>query len=234
MLTGSLRVPSSPSIAPSRRGFLLGSVLIGGSLTVGFRPAEASDALPQAQAPFAHTSVNPLNAYLTIAPDSTVTVHVAHMDMGQGIYHGAATLVAEELEADWAQMRADGAWGNIKLYGNLAWGGAMQGTGGSTGIASSFDRYRQAGAAARHILLAAASSAWKVPKAEITVEAGVLSHPSGRRAGSARWSRTPAPSRSRRRCASRTRRAGGSSATRTCRASTAARSRPAARPSRST
>ncbi len=182
MLTGSLRVPSSPSIAPSRRGFLLGSVLIGGSLTVGFRPAEASDALPQAQAPFAHTSVNPLNAYLTIAPDSTVTVHVAHMDMGQGIYHGAATLVAEELEADWAQMRADGAWGNIKLYGNLAWGGAMQGTGGSTGIASSFDRYRQAGAAARHILLAAASSAWKVPKAEITVEAGVLSHPSGRRA----------------------------------------------------
>lgn len=183
MLAGSLQKLASLDPAPSRRRFLLGAAAVGGGLAVGFRPADAAETPVQAQAPFAHTQVNPLSAYLTITPEGLVVVHSAHMDMGQGVYHGLATLVAEELGADWAQMRADGAWGNTQFYGNLVWGGAMQGTGGSTAIASSFDRYRQAGAAARLMLIAAASSAWKVPKAEITVEKGVLSHPSGRRAG---------------------------------------------------
>ena len=167
---------------PSRRLFLLGAAAVGGGLAIGFREAGAAEGTPQAQTPFAQTQVNPLSAYLTITPDSQVVVHSAHMDMGQGPYHGLATLVAEELGADWSQMRADGAWGNTKLYGNLVWGGVMQGTGGSTAIASSFDRYRQAGAAARAMLIAAASSTWKVPKAEITIEKGVLTHSSGRRA----------------------------------------------------
>lgn len=167
---------------PSRRLFLLGAAAVGGGLAIGFREAGAAEGTVQTQAPFAHTQVNPLSAYLTITPDSQVVVHSAHMDMGQGPYHGLATLVAEELGADWSQMRADGAWGNTKLYGNLVWGGAMQGTGGSTAMASSFDRYRQAGAAARAMLIAAASSTWKVPKAEITIEKGVLTHPSGKRA----------------------------------------------------
>ena len=117
-----------------------------------------------------------------IAPDSTVTVLSAHMDMGQGIYTGLATLVAEELDADWTQMRVEGAAGNVKLYGNLMWGGAAQGTGGSTAIPSSWDRYRQAGAAARAMLVEAAAEAWGVPAGEITVENGVLAHPSGRQA----------------------------------------------------
>ena len=86
-----------------------------------------------------------------------MTVLSAHMDMGQGIYTGLATLVAEELDADWAQMRVDGAAGNPKLYGNLAWGGVVQGTGGSTAMPSSWDRYRQAGAAARAMLVEAAA-----------------------------------------------------------------------------
>ena len=184
MLAGHLQTLSSSSGALSRRRFLLGAAAVGGGLAVGFRVAEAAEGPVQAQTPFAHTQVNPLSAYLTITPEGLVIVHSAHMDMGQGSYHGLATLVAEELEADWSQMRADGAWGNTKLYGNLVWGGAMQGTGGSTAISSSFDRYRQAGAAAREMLIAAASSTWKVPKAEITIEKGVLTHrASGRRAG---------------------------------------------------
>ncbi|HEX2727315.1 MAG TPA: molybdopterin cofactor-binding domain-containing protein, partial [Beijerinckiaceae bacterium] len=182
MLPGYIPKLTPAAAAPSRRGFLLAAAAVGGGLAVGFRAAEAAETLPQAQAPFAHTQVNPFSAYLTITPDSLVVVHSAHMDMGQGPYHGLATLVAEELGADWAQMRADGGWGNTQFYGNLAWGGAMQGTGGSTAIASSFDRYRQAGAAAREMLIAAASSAWKVPKAEITVDKGFLVHASGRRA----------------------------------------------------
>ena len=183
MLAGSLQKITSGVGAPSRRRFLIGAAAVGGGLAVGFRAAEAADGPVQAQTPFAHTQVNPFSAYLTITPEGLVVVHSAHMDMGQGPYHGLATLVAEELDADWSQMRADGAWGNTQFYGNLTWGGAMQGTGGSSAIASSFDRYRQAGAAARAMLIAAASSAWKVPKAEITIEKGVLAHPSGRRAG---------------------------------------------------
>src|SRR5215213_7826784 len=182
MLAEHLQTITSGVAVPSRRRFLVGAAAIGGGLAVGFRVAAAADGPVQAQAPFAHTQVNPFSAYLMITPDGLVVVHSAHLEMGQGPYHGLATLVAEELGADWSQMRADGAWGNTQFYGNLTWGGAMQGTGGSSAIASSFDRYRQAGAAARAMLISAASSAWKVPKAEITIDKGVLTHPSGRRA----------------------------------------------------
>ena len=101
------------------------------------------------------------------------------MDMGQGIYTGTATLVAEELDADWTQMRVEGGAGNPKLYGNLMWGGAVQGTGGSTATASSFERYRRAGAMAHAMLVEAAAQQWNVPSGEITVANGVVSHASG-------------------------------------------------------
>ncbi len=65
---------------------------------------------------------NPFNAYIRIAPDNTVTVLSKHIEMGQGSYSGLARIVAEELDADWAQMRADGAPANTKLYANLAFG----------------------------------------------------------------------------------------------------------------
>jgi len=141
MLAEHLQTLSSSAGALSRRRFLLGAAAVGSGLSVGFRVVEAAEGPVQAQTPFAHTQVNPLSAYLTITPEGLVIAHSAHMDMGQGSYHGLATLVAEELEADWSQIRADGAWGNTKLYGNLVWGGAMQGTGGSTAISSSFDRF---------------------------------------------------------------------------------------------
>jgi isoquinoline 1-oxidoreductase beta subunit len=182
MLAESLQESNSSAGAPSRRRFLLGAAALGGGLAVGFRLAEAAETPVEAQAPFAHTQTNPFSAYLTITPEGLVVVHSAHFEMGQGPYHGLATLVAEELGADWAQMRADGAWGNTQFYGNLVWGGAMQGTGGSTAIASSFDRYRHAGAAAREMMISAASSTWKVPRSEIRIENGVLMHVSGRRA----------------------------------------------------
>ena len=116
-------------------------------------------------------------------PDGTVTVLSAHMDGGQGIYTGVATLVAEELDADWSQLRVEGAAGNPKLYGNLTWGGAVQGTGGSSSIPSSWERYRHAGAIARAMLVEAAAQEWGVPAGEIQVEKGVISHASGKSAG---------------------------------------------------
>ncbi|MGL4974248.1 MAG: molybdopterin cofactor-binding domain-containing protein, partial [Bosea sp. (in: a-proteobacteria)] len=159
----------------TRRSFLLGSAALGGGLAVGF----TSTAPVLAQSAAAARTLSP---YLRITPDNLVTVLVAHLDMGQGIYHACATLVAEELGSDWSQMRAEGAAGNPKAYGNIAWGGMIQGTGGSTGVTSSFERYRKAGAAAREMLVAAAASDWAVPASEIKVERGVLSHANGKKA----------------------------------------------------
>lgn len=159
---------------PSRRQFLMGAAVAGAGLSVSFR-------VPGARAETA-AEPNPFNAYVTISPDNKVTILSAHMDMGQGAYHGIATLVAEELEADRDQLVVIGAAGNPKLYGNLAWGGVAQGTGGSSAMFSSFDRYRKAGALARTMLVNAAARQWNVPAGEITVEKGVLSHASGKRA----------------------------------------------------
>jgi isoquinoline 1-oxidoreductase subunit beta len=162
---------------PSRRQFLIGAAAAGAGLTIGFDvPKGPAGAL-------AAETVNPINAYLRIAPDGTVTVLSAHMDGGQGIYTGIATLVAEELGADWSQLRVEGAAGNPDLYGNLTWGGAVQGTGGSSSIPSSWERYRWAGAIARTMLVHAAAQAWDHPHEEIQVERGVLRHPSGKSAG---------------------------------------------------
>jgi len=151
----------------SRRGFLIGASAFAGGLMVGFRPMAA---LAQT------TALNPFAGYVAIAPDGTVTVYSAHMDMGQGIYHGIATLVNEELMADWAKIRVEGGSANPAYYGNIAWGGKVQGTGGSTGMPSSFDRYRAAGAAARLMLVNAAAAEWGVPAADIRVENGALRH----------------------------------------------------------
>ena len=121
------------------------------------------------------------NAFLRIGSDNTVTVIAKHLEMGQGSYTGLATLVAEELDADWAQVRVEGAPGDAKKYHNLAFGEA-QGTGGSTAIANSFEQMRQAGATAKAMLVNTASNNWAVPADEIVVDNGVLSHDSGHKA----------------------------------------------------
>ena len=169
MLPKFLNSLAAPVVRPSRRGLLLGAAAVSGGMIVGFvpRPSRAQQAA---------ATPNPLMGYIRIGTDNMVTILSAHMDMGQGIYHGIATLVNEELGADWAQIRVEGGFGNTTLYGNLSWGGAVQGTGGSTGIPSSFDRYRRAGAAARMMLIQAAAQEWNVPATEIRVDKGILQH----------------------------------------------------------
>ncbi len=132
-----------------------------------------------AQAPAAPPSVNTLpNTFITIGADNTVTVLCKHHEMGQGPFTGMATLVAEELDADWAQMRAAHAPSNPVLYKNLAFG--VQGTGGSSAIANSYEQMRKVGATARAMFLSAAASEWKVPAPEITVSNGIVAHASGK------------------------------------------------------
>lgn len=158
----------------SRRGFLIGATAVGSSFVIGYAQA--------AENPAAAKTVNPFEGYVKIDADSRVTVFASHMDMGQGIYFGSATLVQDELDADWAKLDVAGGWGDIALYNNVAFGGQMEGTGGSTGVFNSWDRYRKAGATAREMLKAAAAQAWNVPASEIKAQKGMLTHASGKSA----------------------------------------------------
>ncbi|MBY0613165.1 MAG: xanthine dehydrogenase family protein molybdopterin-binding subunit [Beijerinckiaceae bacterium] len=165
---------------PSRRGFLLGSAAVGSGLLIGFVSPKATLAGEVPLVPL--KPVAPFSAYLKIGADNSVTVYSGQFDMGQGSYNGVATLLAEELGCDWSGIKVVGAASNVPAYGNLTQGGALQITGGSTSMATSFDRYRVAGATAREMLKQAAAEAWKVAASEIKVEKGVLSHASGKSA----------------------------------------------------
>ncbi|MEI5678760.1 MULTISPECIES: xanthine dehydrogenase family protein molybdopterin-binding subunit [unclassified Mesorhizobium] len=167
------------AVQTTRRQFLIGTAAAAG-LAVGYRLLATEPALAQS-APAA-AAANPFQAYVEVTPDNKIIIHSSQFEMGQGSYFGIATLVMEELDGDWAQVDVIGGAGNTALYGNLAWGGAMQGTGGSTSMTSSWERYRKAGAAARTMLVAAAAKNWNVPAGEITVAGGVVSHGTDKRA----------------------------------------------------
>ncbi len=170
------RRPSPLPARPSRRGLLAGA----GALVVAFR----LDPKPARAAPgpnLADVKAQP-NAFVRIGADDTVTVVIKHLDMGQGNTTGLATILADELGADWAKVRTEFAPADAALYNNTLMG-PIQGTGGSTAVANSWFQLRKAGAAAREMLTAEAAFRWKVPVAEITVADHLVRHaPSGRQA----------------------------------------------------
>ncbi len=155
---------------PSRRDFLKSSVALGAGLVIGLNV----DGLMAASSEAGFVA----NPFVKILPDGTTVVIAKHFEMGQGTTTGLATLVAEELDADWAKVTVDWAPADAKTYANLAFG--SQGTGGSTAIANSFLQYREAGAIARDLLVRAAAAKWNVPASEITVADSVLKHASGK------------------------------------------------------
>ena len=154
------------SKAPSRRAFLKGA----GALTLAVAlpvPGRAQVTnLGTVDGQFAP------NAFIRIAPDNTVTVLAKHIEFGQGPWTGLATLVAEELGADWSQMRATWSPADDEVYANALFG--LQGTGGSTAMASSWEPMRKAGAAAREMLVKAAAREWGVDPDTVSVSKGVL------------------------------------------------------------
>lgn len=175
MLARKAALPRPFPFRLTRRRFLQGSAAAGVGLLIGFdlRPGRAAAATGSTFAP---------NAFLRITPDNTVTIIAKHIEFGQGTYTGLATILAEELDADWAQVRVESAPADAARYNNLLFG-TVQGTGGSTAMANSWEQLRKAGAMARAMLVAAAAREWGVPTAEITVVSGVLSHArTGRRA----------------------------------------------------
>ena len=173
------KIDTSHLVRPSlsRRGFLQVIGLSGAGFMIGC--GESSDTEPVADAgpaaapePVTHSVMGP---FVKVGSDNTVTVLVKHLDKGQGITTGLPTIVAEELDADWAQMRSEFAPADPSKYNNLFFG-PFQGTGGSTSVANSWMQLRQAAAGARAMLVDAAAARWQVPAAEITIAKGVVSH----------------------------------------------------------
>ena len=107
------------TIQHSRRTFIKIAAGTGVGLVIGVDLPRGPPRLPRPFAP---------NPFVRVAPDNTVTVLVKHLDKGQGIATGLSTLVAEELDADWKQMRAEFAPADASKYNNLLFG-PVQGTG---------------------------------------------------------------------------------------------------------
>jgi CO/xanthine dehydrogenase Mo-binding subunit len=154
----------------TRREFLTVTAGSGAGLLIGmYIPASVRRDLeaPEPPAQFAP------NAWLRIDPSGTVTVTVAKSEMGQGVLTSLPMLVAEELDADWSSVRSEQAIADDK-YGSM-------GTGGSRSVRGGWQTLREAGAAARMMLIEAAAREWNVDAATCTTESGVVHHsPSGR------------------------------------------------------
>nr|WP_283254642.1 xanthine dehydrogenase family protein molybdopterin-binding subunit [Luteimonas galliterrae] len=155
---------------PSRRDFLKTGAIVGGGLVVAFVvPGAKRFAMAQETAAAAAAAPFAPNAFLRIGSDDSVTVLLAHSEMGQGIWTALPMLIAEELDADWSKIKVEHAPAG-QPYAHSAFG--MQMTGGSTSTWSEFDRYRQAGAAARAMLMQAAATRLNVPLSELRTEKG--------------------------------------------------------------
>jgi isoquinoline 1-oxidoreductase len=147
--------------ALTRRAFLTVTTIAGVGLTIRIPliggPAQAAAA----------AAWDP-NTALTITPDGIVTVHITKAEMGQGVGTALAQIVAEELEAEWKDVRVDYPTADPKF-------GLML-TGGSWSVNWTFDTLSRAGAAARLALLDAAAQYWKVNAADCAAERGVVRH----------------------------------------------------------
>ena len=153
----------------NRRTFLAVSAAAGGGLLMGLylpglsRIAEAAT----------ETKTFAPNAFIRIGTDDVVTVMVNKSEMGQGVYTSLPMLIAEELEANWRKVRVEAAPVD-PAYNHAAWG--IQATGGSTSVATEWERLRKAGATARMMLIAAAAAHWKVDPNSCRAENGHVIH----------------------------------------------------------
>jgi isoquinoline 1-oxidoreductase subunit beta len=152
-------------LSVDRRTFLKTSATAGAALLVGFRiPARASDPAEDQEKP----PINPLNAWVRITPDNHVTLILAKSEMGQGIMTALPMILAEELCLDWKNVTIEQAPTNPKIYDH--------GTGGSGSVGGSWLPLRQAGAAAREMLIAAAAKKWEVGTDTCKAQNGYVVH----------------------------------------------------------
>ncbi len=158
-----------------RRALLKFSLAASGGLLIGvYLPGASKLGLAEKSS----AAVFVPNAFLRIGTDERVTVIVHHCEMGQGVYTSLPMLLAEELDADWTKVSFEPAPVDAK-YNHPVFG--MQMTGGSTSVWTSYEPLRQAGAAARAMLIAAAAQRWNVEPANCRTESGAVLDGSNRK-----------------------------------------------------
>jgi isoquinoline 1-oxidoreductase subunit beta len=198
-------------MAISRRAFIVGGTLAGGGLVLAYVLSPFSN-LKRARSLEAGGDEVLLATWVKIASDGTITVIVPHSEMGQGVHTALPMMLAEELDADWNDVRmeqapadpafANGALARGYLLGDYQIPAALSGvadftmrkaaefihaqiTGGSLSIrATGVEGMRRTGAAARWMLTRAAAAAWGVPVEEITTEKSRLTHAKSSRSAS--------------------------------------------------
>jgi len=171
----------------NRREFVVTTLAVGGGLALGlsFPQNEAERAGIAARLSgrpwesLAGKSDIEVGPWLMIAPDDTVTIRVGQSEMGQGVITSCAKMVAEELECDWSKVHAEYVSVNRhfrenKVYQRLT-------TTSSSSVRLGRPYLQQAGASARERLMAAAAQTWGVPRSELTVKDGVITHTATRR-----------------------------------------------------
>jgi isoquinoline 1-oxidoreductase beta subunit len=167
-------------VAPAidRRGFLRVSFAAASGLFVSLylepltRGQEAP--MPQQQA-----KVYPPDAFVNIRPDGKIVIQVNRLEFGQGVQTSLPMVLADELDADWANVIAELAPA-ADVYKDPLFG--IQIVGGSGSIAHSFTQYRELGAKTRAMLLAAAADRWNTTPDKCRTEASVVHGPDGKTA----------------------------------------------------
>ena len=164
--------PETRTQTIGRRSFLKLTGLAGGGLALAFYLEGGTQALAaQAGREFAP------NGFIHISPDGSILIYSKNPEIGQGIKTAFPMIIAEELDADWEDVRVEQAPIDQAVYGRQA-------AGGSRSIPSSWDQLRQAGAVARAMLVSAAAQEWGVPADECQTEKSTVIHSrSGRRLG---------------------------------------------------
>jgi isoquinoline 1-oxidoreductase beta subunit len=160
----------------SRREFLRATAAVGAGLTIAVQLGCAPQD-PDATSGPVTTPLVP-NAFVRVSTDGSVTVICGYAEMGQGVLTAVSMLVAEELDADWSKVRVEQGPAS-EPYFNPMFG--IQGTGGSTTVRAAWKPYREAGARARAVLVAAAAAEWGVPEAECRTAKGEVIHEPSKR-----------------------------------------------------
>src|SRR5438874_5536437 len=155
----------------SRRAVLTGG-LAGGFLLAFHLPVRAVN--EPVQPPDATDGKFAPNAFIRIDAAGHTTLVMPQVEMGQGVYTSIAMILAEELDADFAQVALQHAPPNDKLYGNPTFG--LQVTGNSNSIRAFWKPLRDAGASARAMLVQAAAQQWQVEPQSCTTLKGEITH----------------------------------------------------------
>jgi isoquinoline 1-oxidoreductase subunit beta len=160
-----------PATALTRRTFLKVTGLAGAGLVLAFHADEPAGAVANDGATPANFAPN---AFLRIAPDGSVLIYSKGPEIGQGIKTAFPMIIAEELDADWSQVRVEQAAIVPAVYGR-------QSAGGSRSIPMAWDQLRRAGATARAMLVEAAAQQWGVPASECLTSNSTVTHAPTRR-----------------------------------------------------